>query len=178
MPNVFRRRMALTGVALLLAGGCSDDGAPTIAGAGGPTSSAPATTTTVAPPVTTTAPTPTTMPAGPAAAEAGGWRLAVTAPTRNGTIGPALDLCYEATGPAPADLAFEVSLIFAATRTVASTVRVDATAGRGSARVNLGTPEPRRYDFTVQAIVNGRPVDGLAVTFGVLFGAAPPAGCP
>lgn len=171
--------MAIAGLTLLLAGGCSDDASTTAAGA--PTSTAPAVTTTTAR-VTTTAPTtvpPTTLPAGPAVAEAGGWRIAITAPTRNAKIGPEVDLCYEVTGTArEAAIALEVSLIVTQTRTVAATMRVDAAVGRGSARVSLGTPQPRFYDLTVQGVVNGQPLTGLAVTFGVDFGAAPPAGCP
>ena len=105
--------------------------------------------------------------------------MAITAPTNGATIGPAVDLCYEAAGPAQdAALAFEVSLVLAATGSVISSVRVDAPVGRGSVRVNLGSPEPRRYNMTVQAVVGGQPVYRLAVTIGVLFGVAPPAGCP
>lgn len=173
--------LAIAGVTLLLAGGCSDgDGASTTA-AGAPTTSSPgATSTTVR--ATTTAPTtvpPTTVAAGPAVAEAGGWRIAISAPTRGAKIGPEVDLCYEVTGTArEAAVALEVSLIVTQTRTIASTVRVDAGVGRGSARVNLGTPQPRFYDLTVQGLVNGQPVNGLVVTVGVDFGAAPPAGCP
>jgi hypothetical protein len=75
-------------------------------------------------------------------------------------------------------LAGGCSNVFAATGTVGSTVRVDATVGRGSARVNLGSPDPRRYDMTVQTMVNGTRVDGLAVIIrGVVIGSAPPAGC-
>jgi hypothetical protein len=176
-----RHALAIAGVVLLLAGGCSDDDAPTTTAAGGPTSSAPgATSTTVR--ATTTSPTtvpPTTLPAGPTVAEAGGWRMAITAPTRNAKIGPELDLCYEVTGTArESAIAFEVSLIVTQTRTVAATVRVDAAVGRGSARVSLGTPQPRFYDMTVQGLVNGQPLNGLLVTVGVDFGVAPPAGCP
>jgi hypothetical protein len=153
----------------------------TTAGSGAPASAAPAVTTTAAPSTTspTTALPPTTVPARPAVAEAGGWRIVVTAPTDLATIGPAFDLCYEATGTAPGgSIAFEVALVLAATGTTASTVRVDATVGRGSARVNLGTPEPRRYDMTVRAIVDGQRLDGLSVTIrGVVVGLAPPAGC-
>jgi hypothetical protein len=174
--------MAIAGVVLLLAGGCSDDDdASTTTAAGAPTSSSPAATSTTAR-ATTTSPTtvpPTTVPAGPAVAEAGGWRIAIAAPTRNAKIGPELDLCYEVTGTArEAAIAFELSLIVTQTRTVAATVRVDAAVGRGSARVSLGTPQPRFYDLTVQGLVNGQPINGLVVTFGVDFGAAPPAGCP
>jgi hypothetical protein len=179
--TVVRHGLALAGVTLLLVSGCSDDdGATTTTGAGVPSSSSsslPAATTTVALSATTS-PT-TTAPTAPAVAEAGGWRIVITAPTALATIGPALDLCYEATGTArEADIAFEVGLVLAATGTVVSRVRVDATVGRGSARVNLGTPEARRYDMPVQAIVNGQRLDGLAVVIrGVVIGSAPPAGC-
>lgn len=180
--SVLRYGLALASVTLLLAGGCSNSDSPTATGAGGPTSSSPASTTTVARAATTTPTTalpPTTAPAGPAVAEAGGVRMAITAPTALATVGSAFDLCYEVTGTAPdATVGFEVSLVLAATGTVASKLRVDAAAGRGSARVNLGTPDPRRYDMPVQAIVNGQPVDGLSVVIrGVVFGVASPAGC-
>jgi hypothetical protein len=89
------------------------------------------------------------------------------------------DLCYEVTGTVrEATVAFDLSLVIAATGTTAATVRVDAAVGRGSARVNLGTTTPRIYDMPVQGIVNGQPVAGLALTVhGVNVGAAPPAGC-
>ena len=169
--------MAIACMTLLLAGACSDsDDASTTTAAGAPTSSTPAATSTTARATTTS---PTTLPVGPAVAEAGGWRIAISAPTRGAKIGPELDLCYEVTGTArESAVAFEVSLIVTQTRTVAATVRVDAAVGRGSARLNLGSPQPRFYDMTVQGLVNGQPLDGLSVTIGVDFGSAPPAGCP
>lgn len=181
MSSSFRHALALAGVALLLTGACSDGGGTTTATEpGGPTSSSSAATTTVVRSSTTTALPPTTTPAGPVVAEAGGWRLAVTAPAALATVGSAFDLCYEVTGPAPeASIAFEITLVIAATGTVASKLQVDAGVGRGSARVNLGTPDSRRYDMPVQVIVNGQVVAGLvAVVRGVVFGTAPPpTGC-
>lgn len=183
MHDAFRHRLALAGVMLLLAGGCSDgDGATTTAA--GPSTSSPALTTTVARPATTSSTStlapPTTAPAGPAVAEAGGWRLVITAPTALAAIGPAVDLCYEVTGPVrEAAIAFEVGLVLAATATPQAAVRVEGSVGRGSFRVNLGTPQARRYDMPVQAFVNGQRLYGLAVVIrGVDFGAAAPAGCP
>jgi hypothetical protein len=180
--RVFQQGFALAGVTLLLAGGCSDDDATTTA-AGTPSSSSPAVTTTVTRPATTSAtsalPPPTTAPAGPAVAEAGGWRMVITAPTALATIGPAVDLCYEVTGPTrEAEIGFEVGLILTATASPQASVRVDASVGRGSVRVNLGSPQTRRYDMPVQAFVNGQRVEGLAVVIrGVDFGVAPPTGC-
>lgn len=164
---------------LAIAGGCTDgDNTSATTAAGAPTSAAPAATSTTVPATTITSP-PTTVHAGPAVAEAGGWRIAISAPTRGAKIGPELDLCYEVTGTArEAAIAFELALIVTQTRSVATTVRVDAAVGRGSARVSLGTPQPRFYDLTVQGVVNGQPVTGLSTTFGVDFGSAPPAGCP
>ena len=182
MHSLFRKGLAVAGVTLLLAGGCSDNDDTTTA-AGAPSSSAPAATTTVARATSTspasTLPPPTTAPAGPAVAEAGGWRMVITAPTNFATIGPAVDLCYEVTGPVrEAEIAFEVGLVLAATNTPQAAVRVDGSVGRGSARVNLGTPQIRRYDMPVQAFVNGQRLDGLAVVIrGVDFGATPPTGC-
>jgi len=104
--------------------------------------------------------------------------MAIAAPTRNAKIGAETDLCYEVTGPVrESAVAFEVSLIVTQTRTVAATVRVDGAVGRGSARLSLGTPQPRFYDMTIQGLVNGQPLNGLLVTVGVDFGVAPPAGC-
>ena len=181
MRNVVRHGLALVVVALVLAG-CSDNNDASTTAAGAPSTTVPAPTTTVARP-TTTAPSTavtTTVPAGPAVAEAGGWRIAITAPTAGATIGPEVDVCYEVSGPSPdAKLSLEVTLVFPATGTVASRVPVDATLGRGSARVNLGTPDPRRYDLFVEGIVNGQRVNGLLVPVrGVNFATAPPAGCP
>jgi hypothetical protein len=176
--SVFRHGLVVAGVTLLLAGGCSDSDDTTTA-AGAPSSSAPAATTTVVRPTTTALPPPTTAPAGPAVAEAGGWRMVISAPAALATIGPTVDLCYELTGPVrEAEIAFEVGLTLTATNTPAAAVRVEGSVGRGSARVNLGTPQIRRYDMPVQAFVNGQRLDGLAVVIrGVDFGAAPPAGC-
>jgi hypothetical protein len=180
MRSFVRRGLAVAGVTLALASGCSnsDDGSTTAA-VGAPSSSsspaaAPATTLAPSP---TTAP-PTTVPAGPAVAEAGGWRISISAPTAQATIGPTFDLCYEVTGSVrEAKIAFEVSLVLAATGTLQSKVTADAAVGRGSARLNLGTPDPRRYDMRIQALVDGQAVQGLAVAFGVLIGAPAPAGC-
>ncbi len=181
MRTVLRNRLTIVAVALLLAGGCSDGDGSTTTAAGAPSSTSAAVTTTVAQSSTTSPTTtpPTTAPAGPAVAEAGGWRMAISGPAALATIGPAIDLCYEVTGTSrEAEIAFEVGLVIAATGTPFSKARVDAAVGRGSARVNLGTADGRRYDMPVQAFVNGQPVQGLAVVIrGVVFGSAPPAGC-
>ena len=71
-----------------------------------------------------------------------------------------------------------VVLLSAATNSPSSSDRVNGAVGAGSARLNLGSPDPRFYDMTVQAIVNGQPIPGLAVRFFVRFASAPPAGCP
>ena len=175
MRSALRIGLLLVGATLLLAPGCSND-ASTSGGAVASSSSVPGPTTTVAP--STTSPPTSTAPAKPAVAEAGGWRLVITAPTNGATIGPDVDLCYEVTGPTQADIAFDVALVIAATGTTTSFLRVDATVGSGSARIGLGSPDPRFYDMTVQAIVNGQPIDKLAVRFGVRFGSALPTGCP
>ena len=171
--------MAIACMVLVIAGGCSDtDDTSTTTAAGAPTSSAPAATSTTVRATTTISPA-TTVPAGPAVAEAGGWRIAISAPTRGAKIGPELDLCYEVTGTArESAIAFELSLVVTQTRSIAATARVDAAVGRGSARVSLGSPQPRFYDLTVQGVVNGQPLNGLSTTIGVDFGSAPPAGCP
>ena len=104
--------------------------------------------------------------------------MAITAPTNGAVIGPNIDLCWTVTGPAQAAVAFDVALVLAATGTVTSFLRVEGSTGSGSARVSLGTPEPRFYDLTIQGIVDGQPVDRLAVRFGVRFAAATPTGCP
>jgi hypothetical protein len=181
MLGVVGRGVALAGVAVLLAAGCSGSGSESTSTAAGSTSTSPTTNVVLASATTTatTAP-PVTLPAGPTVAEAGGWRMVISAPTALATIGPSVDLCYEVTGPAAdAKITFEVDLVFSVTGSVVSIVRPDGSVGRGSARLNLGNPDARRYDLTVQGIVNGQPVTGLAVTIrSVLFGAATPAGCP
>jgi len=106
--------------------------------------------------------------------------MSIFAPASLTTVGSAVDLCYEMTGPSrEADIAFDVSLIIAATGTQFSKAHVDAAVGRGSARVNIGNGDGRRYDMPVQGYVGGQPVQGLSVVVrGVVFGSAPPAGCP
>jgi hypothetical protein len=179
MGSPFWLRLALAGVTLLLGGACSSDDTPstTAQAVGSSSSSAPAPTTTVAVAPTTTTPA-TTVPAAPAVAEAGGWRLVVTAPTHLATVGPVVDVCYTLTGPSPGDVALDVGLWSSATNSPVSNSRVPATVGSGSARVEIGSPDPRFYDMTVQALANGQPIDRLVVKFGVRTGSAPPTGCP
>ena len=178
MRKALRTGLALAGVTLLLAGGCSNNkNTSTTLGAPAASSSAPSATTTITPSPTSSPPT-SAAPAKPAVAEAGGWRLVITSPTSGATIGPDVDLCYELTGPAQGDIAFDVALVIAATGTTTSFLRVGAAVGPGSARINFGSPDPRFYDMTVQAIVNGQRGDKLALRLGVRFAAAPPAGCP
>lgn len=191
-------RPAVLALAMLLAGGCSDDdrgsratsGAPTteaiptsttattVAGA---TSTAPAVTsvaTTVAgTPVTTARPgatTPTTATAaaaGPAVAEAGGWRLVVSRPTARATIPPAAAVCYQATGDSrEPELELEVTALPTGT-----TVRVGVPAGQGTARVDLAAAGAGPHDLRIQLVVNGRRIDGLSVTIPVTIAAGTPA---
>ena len=178
MRSVLRHGLALAGVTLLLAGGCSSDDSPSTTAATGASSTSGAPATTTAALATTSAPPTSAAPAAPAVAEAGGWRLVVTAPTRGATIGPAVDLCYALTGPAQGNVALDVAFVQTQTETVASSSRVAASVGTGSVRISPGTLDPRFYDMTVQGVVNGQPVDRLLVRFGVRFGTTAPAGCP
>ena len=174
--SALRYGVAVAAATLLLGGACSGDGSGPTTTEAGVSSTAPAPTTTVAASVTTSL--ASTVPVGPAVAEAGGWRLVITAPTLGATIGPSFNLCYEVTGPAQADVAFDVDLTSAVTGTPATSDHVNAALGRGSALVDVGQADPRAYNLTVQALVNGQAVDGLAVRIAVLFGSAEPAGCP
>jgi hypothetical protein len=168
-----RYGLAVAIATLLLAAGCGGDQTAT-------------TTTQPFLPPSTPAAAPTTLtpastaPAGPAVADAGGWHLAVTAPTVGATIGPTFNLCYELAGPGQGNLAFDLNLVFTATGTPATSDHVNATLGRGSALVDVGHPDPRQYNLIVQTSLNGQPIDKLTVTIGVLFSATapPPAACP
>ena len=173
MRTTLRSSLALAAVALVVTAGCSDS--KTVATTAASSSSAPvAVATTAAPPTTSAAPT-TTVPAPPASVEAGGYRLVVTRPTANATIGPATDLCYSLTGPAAGGVAFDGTLMSAATNNQAANTRVAAAVGTGSVRLNLATPDSRYYDMLIQVLVNGQAVDKLSVRFGVLFAAAAPS---
>lgn len=195
------RGVALLGAAVLLATGCSDDDEAT-QGSASPTtvavtSSAPTSVvaTTVAGATTTVAGATTTRPpgaassapttaasaaTGPVSAEAGGWRLVVTAPTGGSTIGPVTTLCYEATGQTrEPDLALEATLVPPGATSGGQPVRAGAAVGRGSVRIDFGGVTPGRYDLRVQGIVNGQRLDGLAVTVrAVTLGTAAPRSCP
>lgn len=185
--------MAALAVAVVLATGCSDgdDGAR---GTTGPsTTEAPSTSATSTPATTstvvavtssvattrpgstaTTSPTPTTAPAtaGPAVAEAGGWRLVISHPTARATIPPAAVLCYEATGSTrEPDLVLEVTALPAGTVT-----RVPVPVGRGTARVDLSSAGVGARDLRIQLIPNGQRIDGLAVTIPVTIAAGAAAG--
>jgi len=193
-----RHAIAALGVALLVATGCSGDsasrgsaGAPTTqvipttttsTSVAGLTSTVPSATTSVAttrPGTTpTSTPTPTTRSVaagGPAAAEAGGWRLVVAQPAARATIGPSVAVCYEATGSSrEPDLALEVTVLPSG-----PTMRVPVDVGRGTARFDLSAAGLGPRDLRVRLIVDGLTVDGLAVTIPVTISAgAGPGTCP
>ncbi len=95
----------------------------------------------------------------PAVAQAGGgWRLVVNHPTAGSTVGRAALVCYVVTGPVQsAAVVLEVTVVGQAP------VQVAGSVGRGSAHADLtADPEPR--DVRVQLIVDGRRLDGGAVT--------------
>jgi hypothetical protein len=128
-------------------------------------------TTTASP--GTAAPTVTTaVAAGPAVAEAGGWRLVVSQPTARATIPPAAVVCYEATGSSrEPELELEVTALPPGT-----TVRVGVQVGRGAARVDLAAAGAGARDLRIQLVVNGQRIDGLAVTVPVTIAAGTPPG--
>ena len=182
--------MAALAVAIVLATGCSDDDDASRGTTGAPTTGAPSTSTTGAtstvPAVTssvattrpgstaTTSPTPTTAPtnAGPAVAEAGGWRLVISHPTARATVPPAAVLCYEATGSSrEPDLVLEVTAVPPGT-----TARVPVPVGRGTARVDLSAAGVGARDLRIQLVPNGLRIDGLSVTIPVTIAAGAPAG--
>jgi hypothetical protein len=189
-----RHAAAVLGAVLLLATGCSDGGGER-GTAGAPTTEAPSTSvpsTTVAAlpttalPVTssvattrpgsvaTTPTTATTVAAtgGPAVAEAGGWRLVISAPLARSTIPPAAVLCYEATGTSrEPDLVLEVTALPAGT-----VARVPVPVGRGTARVDLSAAGVGARDLRVELVPNGQRIAGLSVTIPVTIAAGSPAG--
>ena len=184
-----RHAVAVLGVALLLATGCSDgDGERGSAGAPTtetPSTSAPSTTVvplTTAPVLTSsvattrpgsTSPTPTTTAptAGPAAVEAGGWRLVIRSPIAPAIVPPAAVLCYEVTGTSREPvLALEVTAL-----PPGSTSRIPIAVGRGSAAVDLSAAGAGPHDLRIQLVVDGERIAGLAVTLPVTVAAGAPA---
>ncbi len=130
------------------------------------------TTSTLAQPVET-------VPAAPTAAEAGGWRLAVTAPTAGATIGASPVLCYSVAGTSREPVVvFEVSVLTPGTTTGGSPIRVDGSVGRGSVEVGLGDVADGRYDLRVQLVANGAPVEGVVVTIPMVIISATAARAP
>ena len=190
-----RHALAVLGAALLLATSCSGDGGGDRGAAGGSTTEAPSTavpSTTVAvpttsaavtssvattrpgTPATTTSPSPTTAPAtaGPTAAEAGGWRLAISHPAARATIPPAAVLCYEATGSSrEPDLVLEVTAL-----PPGAVSRVPVTVGRGTARVDLSAAGVGARELRIELIPDGVRVAGLSVTVPVTIAAGAAAG--
>lgn len=191
-----RHALAVLGATLLLATSCSGDGGGDRGAAGGSTTEAPptsvtsttgavvastaapatSTTATTRPgiPATTTSPSPATVPpaAGPAAAEAGGWRLAISHPAARATIPPAAVLCYEATGSSR-----EPELVLEVTALPPGTVsRVPVTVGRGTARVDLSAAGVGARELRIEMIPNGVRVAGLSVTVPVTIAAGASAG--
>jgi hypothetical protein len=129
----------------------------------------------------TTTSTVPIAPTSPTAAEAGGWRLAVTRPTAGAMIGTVEVVCYEVAGATREPVvALEVTLLEPGATTSADSVRVEAAVGRGSARVDLGGWSPGRYDLRVQLIGDGARREGVAVTIPAvtLASRANEAACP
>ena len=186
--------MVVLTVALVLAAGCSD-GDEGARGTTGPSpTEAPSTSPTVTPATTstlaavtssvattrpgstaTTSPTPTTTApatAGPAVAEAGGWRLVISRPTARATIPPAAVLCYEATGSSrEPELVLEVTAL-----PPGSVTPVPVPVGRGTARVDLSAAGLGPRDLRIQLVPNGQRIDGLSVTIPVTIAAGAAAG--
>jgi hypothetical protein len=156
---------ALRGVALALAllllSGCSDDAtnagsnrSTTVASSEQPIGSDPSSTTAS----THNGATPATV------AEANGWRLVVTQPTRGSTIGPTARLCYEIAGTSrEPEVTLETALL-SPPAAESQSVRVAGSVGRGSAELDFGLQKPGSYDLRVQLLVSGTPIRGVVVT--------------
>lgn len=142
-----------------------------------PTSTAPSATAPSAGPATPATssparPTPSTRATSkppsapkPTVAQAEGWRLAIRAPAPGRAIERALTACYEITGNSREPvLELEAALIPAGGSEAATSKRTSVTVGRASAAFNLTGIPDGRYDLRFRLRVDGRWIDGLAVT--------------
>ncbi len=122
---------------------------------------------------TSTAPSQPPVSAVP---EAGGWRLALTAPRAGSKVGRAVRLCYELTGTSrEPDAELEVRVRVG---TRSETTSVPAMVGRGSTTVALpsGTGEG---SVTIQLRAEGREIPGVRFEVPVRFVDGPgTAACP
>jgi hypothetical protein len=100
----------------------------------------------------------------PAAAEAGGWRLALSQPVAGGATAPVALLCYEVTGTSrEPELALEITPMSPGAGPASATVRTGATVGRSSVTADLSGAGEGTYDLRVQLVVDGSTIERPAV---------------
>jgi hypothetical protein len=114
------------------------------------------------------------------AAEAGGWRLAVSRPVAGSTSAPQAVICYEVIGTTREPVvALEITPMWPGAGPAADSVRVPATVGRSSVVADLSAVGERTIDLRVQLLVDGsaagRPA--LLIPGVTLLASAPPGTC-
>ena len=140
---------------------------------------APSTTTTVATPVPSTTGTSTPTPAPPLVAESDGWRLVLTRPSVGATVGSSVRLCYELSGGTREPVAALIVTLRRSGSKPLGPMTVDASIGRGSARVDFPDVHPGAASLEVQLRADGRPLEGVRVEVPVeVVSDAPIDGCP
>ena len=140
---------------------------------------APSTTTTVATPVPSTTGTSTPTPAPPLVAESDGWRLVLTRPSVGATVGSSVRLCYELSGGTREPVAALIVTLRRSGSKPLGPMTVDASIGRGSARVDFPDVHPGAASLEVQLRADGRPLDGVRIEVQVeVVSDAPIDGCP
>ena len=140
---------------------------------------APSTTTTVATLVPSTTGTSTPTPAPPLVAESDGWRLVLTRPSVGATVGSSVRLCYELSGGTREPVAALIVTLRRSGSKPLGPMTVDASIGRGSARVDFPDVHPGAASLEVQLRADGRPLDGVRIEVPVeVVSNAPIDGCP
>ena len=109
-------------------------------------------------------PPPAAPSSAPTAVEAGGFRLAITAPTAGSSVGTVTTFCYEVTGSSREPLtALDVELLGPDGDVQVGPTRTEVPPGRGRAEVGLTGAAAGTYDLRVQLLDSGAPIAGAVL---------------
>ena len=139
-----------------------------------PTRHSAVTTTSTVPPSTRTS-TPPPPAALPLVAESDGWRLVLISPSVGATVGSSVRLCYELSGGTREPVAALIVTLRRSGSKPLGPMTVDASIGRGSARVDFPDVHPGAASLEVQLRADGRPLDGVRIEVPVVIGLDAPA---
>ena len=140
-----------------------------------PTRHSAVTTTSTVPSSTRTSTTPPPPAALPLVAESDGWRLVLISPSVGATVGSSVRLCYELSGGTREPVAALIVTLRRSGSKPLGPMTVDASIGRGSARVDFPDVHPGAASLEVQLRADGRPLDGVRIEVPVVIGLDAPA---